>query len=84
MCSLTDRPQSDSKQLHDFWVIQSIVDKLTIFAIRDHTGIPQHPQLLGDVSLGTLQHCLKVAHTCLVPPQFIQDAQPRRVGKKMK
>lgn len=80
MCSLTDRPQNDLQQLRDFWVVQPIVDKLTIFAVHNHTGIPQHPQLLRDVSLGPSQHCLKVAHTRLVPPQFVQDAQPRRVG----
>ena len=68
MCSLTGRPQSDLQQLRDFWVVQPIVDKLTIFAICDHTGIPQYPQLLRNISLGPLQHCLEMTHTRLVPP----------------
>jgi len=79
VCSLTGWPQNGLQQLRDLWIVQPIVDKLTIFAIRDHPGLPQHPQLLRDVGLGPPQHCLEVTHTRLIPPQFVQDAQPRQV-----
>jgi hypothetical protein len=43
MCSLTNLPQNDFQHLGDLWIIQSIVDKLTIFAVRNYPSLPQHP-----------------------------------------
>jgi len=35
-------------------IAQLVVDEQPILVIRDYIGLPQHPQLLGDVSLWSI------------------------------
>ena len=59
---------------------QTVIHEQAVLAGCYHLGLPQHPQLLGDVGLWPPQHCLQVTDAGLVAPQFVQDAQPGLMG----
>lgn len=66
---------------HPF-VGQPVVDKKPLPTLGNDAGLPQHPQLLGDVGLGDPQRGLQMADTGFPAPQNVQNPQARRMGQK--
>ena len=78
------RTQHFIEQTQNVRVHNTIIDIEAILLIHNHIGFAQDAQLLRDIRLGTAQHSLEMAHTRCTAPQFIQDEEPRRMGKQSK